>query len=69
MQIVEAGGYADRQYNRTTIVMYGPKLYTLRYLISAFGVTATNQILFAPDATSNVDIEIRVGADALSIIP
>jgi LCP family protein required for cell wall assembly len=69
MQVVEAGGYADRQYNRTTIVMYGPKLYTLRYLITVFGVDATNQILFAPDATSNVDIEVRVGADALNIIP
>ena len=69
MQVVEAGGYASSQYARTTIVMYGPKLYALRYLISVFGVSATNQILFAPDATSNVDIEIRVGADALNIIP
>jgi len=69
MQVVEAGGYAERQYDRTTIVMYGPKLYTLRYLIQVFGVNATTQILFAPDAASNVDIEIRVGADALNIIP
>jgi hypothetical protein len=69
MQVVEAGGYADRQYEATTIVVYGPKLYTLRYLISLFGVSATNQILFAPDAASTVDIEIRVGADALNIIP
>jgi LCP family protein required for cell wall assembly len=69
MQVVEAGGYAERQYDRTTIVMYGPRLYTLRYLIQLFGVNATTQILFAPDATSNVDIEIRVGADALNIIP
>ena len=49
--------------------MYGPKLYTLRYLITVFGVSATNQILFAPDAASTVDIEVRVGADALNIIP
>lgn len=69
MQVVEAGGFAERQYNRTTIVIYGPKLYTLRYLITLFGVDSTSQILFAPDATSNVDIEIRVGADALNIIP
>jgi LCP family protein required for cell wall assembly len=69
MMVVEAGGYAERQYNRTTIVVYGPKLYTLRYLMTVFGVDATNQILFAPDATSTVDIEIRVGADALNIIP
>jgi LCP family protein required for cell wall assembly len=69
MQVVEAGGYTDRQYNRTTIVVYGPKLYTLRYLITVFGVDSTSQIVFAPDAASNVDIEIRVGADALNIIP
>jgi LCP family protein required for cell wall assembly len=69
VQVVEAGGYAERQYNRTTIVMYGPKLYTLRYLITVFGVDSTSQILFAPDATSTVDIEVRVGADALNIIP
>ena len=69
MQVVEAGGYADRQYERTTIVMYGPKLYTLRYLITLFGVDAVNQIVFSPDPTSNVDIEIRVGADALNLIP
>jgi len=69
MQVVEAGGYASSQYARTTIVIYGPKLYTLRYLISVFGVSATNQILFAPDAASTVDIEVRVGADALNIIP
>jgi len=69
MQVVEAGGYAERQYNRTTIVMYGPKLYTLRYLITVFGIDSTSQILFAPDAVSTVDVEIRVGADALNIIP
>jgi LCP family protein required for cell wall assembly len=69
MQVVEAGGYADRQYDRTTIVVYGPKLYTVRYLMTVFGVNATNQILFAPDAASTVDIEVRVGADALNIIP
>jgi hypothetical protein len=69
MQVVEAGGYASSQYARTTIVMYGPKLYTLRYLISVFGMDATNQILFSPDPASPVDIEIRVGADALNIIP
>ncbi len=69
MQVVEAGGYASSQYARTTVVVYGPKLYTLRYLITLFGINATNQILFSPDPASPVDIEIRVGADALNIIP
>lgn len=69
MQVVEAGGYADRQYDRTTIVMYGPKLYTLRYLITLFGIDAVSQIVFNPDPASTVDVEIRVGADALNLIP
>lgn len=69
MQIVEAGGYASNQYARTTIILYGPKLYTLRYLITVFGVDATNQIVFSPDPSSPVDVEIIVGADALNIIP
>jgi LCP family protein required for cell wall assembly len=66
IQAVEAGGYAGRQYSRTTIVMYTPKLYTLQYLIDKFGVTATSQILITPNVTSDVDIEIRVGTDALT---
>jgi len=69
MQAVEVGGYAGRQYSRTMIVMYRPELYTLRYLIDRFGVTATSQILIKPDVTSDVDIEVRVGKDALDIIP
>ncbi|MDK1080653.1 MAG: LCP family protein [Anaerolineae bacterium] len=69
VQVVEAGGFANSQYARTTLVVYGPTLYTLQYLISVFGVNATNQILFSPDPASPVEIEVRVGADALSIIP
>jgi len=69
MQVTEAGGYAERQYDRTTVILYGPKLYTLRYLITVFGIDAVNQIVFSPDPTATVDIEIRVGADALNIIP
>jgi len=67
--VVNIGGYSERQYDRTTIVVYGPKLYTLRYLISTFGIDRPSQILFSPDPTSPVDIELRVGVDALDIIP
>jgi LCP family protein required for cell wall assembly len=69
MQIVETGGRAARNYERTTLVMYGPKLYTMRYLISRFGIDRVDQILFVNDPASSVDIEIRVGRDALNIIP
>jgi len=69
IQTVEASGYAGRQYKRTTILLYKPKLYTLQYLIDKFGVTTTSQILITPDVTSDVDVEVRVGTDALSLIP
>jgi hypothetical protein len=69
MQAVEVGGNAGKRYSRTTVVMYGSKLYTLRYLIDKFGITATSQILFTPDVASDVDIEIHVGTDAFSLIP
>ena len=69
VDVVEAGGYSERQYDRTTIVMYGPKLYTLEYLMSVFEVERPNQIVFKSDPASFVDIEVRVGSDALSIVP
>jgi hypothetical protein len=69
MQVLEASGYAERQYTRTTIVLYGPKLYTLQYLRIVFGVDLPSQVLFSPDPTSPVDVEVRLGTDALNIIP
>jgi LCP family protein required for cell wall assembly len=69
MQVVEIGGNSERRYERTTIVMYGPKLYTLKYLVEIFGIDRLNQILFKLDPVSPVEIEIRVGTDALSIFP
>ena len=49
--------------NATTLVVYAPKLYTLKYLQAVFGVTQSAQILFKPDPTSSVDIEVRLGND------
>jgi polyisoprenyl-teichoic acid--peptidoglycan teichoic acid transferase len=49
--------------NATTLVVYSPKLYTLKYLQAVFGVTQSAQILFKPDPTSSVDIEVRLGND------
>jgi polyisoprenyl-teichoic acid--peptidoglycan teichoic acid transferase len=49
--------------NATTIVVYSPKLYTLKYLQAVFGVTSSAQILFKPDPTSTVDVEVRLGND------
>lgn len=49
--------------NATVIVLYSPKLYTLKYLQAVFGVTSSAQILFKPDPTSTVDVEVRLGND------
>ena len=49
--------------NSTMLVVYAPKLYTLKYLQAVFGVTSSAQILFKPDPTSTVDVEVRLGND------
>jgi len=56
-------GTADRAYDRTTIILYSPKLYTLKYLQAVFGITSSTQILIKPDPTSTVDVEVRLGND------
>jgi LCP family protein required for cell wall assembly len=67
MNVTEVGA-ADAVYSATTIVVYGPKLYTLRYMQSVFSVSH-NQIRFNPDPASTVDIEIRLGSDVAAVIP
>lgn len=69
MLVVDSGGSAGRRYDRTVIVVYAPKLYTLRYLVTILGIESARQISFNLDATSSVDIELRIGKDALTIIP
>ena len=56
-------GTADRAYDNTVIVMYGPKLYTLKYLQTLFGIGSNSQIVFQPDPNSTVDVEVRLGND------
>ena len=52
------------------VVLYSPKLYTLRYLINPLGmVSSSNQIQFKPDPNSPVDVEIRLGNDWVSRLP
>jgi hypothetical protein len=67
MAVTEVGA-ADTVYSSTVVIVYGPKLYTLRYLQSTFGITHT-QIKFSPDPSSTVDIEIRLGSDLAGVIP
>lgn len=61
MQVTEAG--AAEATNSTIIILYSPKLYTLKYLQSLFGITSSSQILIRPDPASSVDVEVRLGND------
>jgi LCP family protein required for cell wall assembly len=62
MQVTEVGT-ADRTYDRTVIVLYAPKLYTLKYLQAVFGITQSALIQIKPDPAQTVDVEIRIGND------
>ena len=55
--------------NRTTIILYSPKLYTLRYLMEIFGITNSTPIRIQPDPSQTVDIEIRLGTDWVKKLP
>ena len=62
MAVTEVGP-ADRAYDRTVVILYSGKLYTLKYLQSMFGIDSSTQILIRPDPTSTVDVEVRLGND------
>ena len=60
--------------DRTVIILYSPKLYTMRFLLYLFGLngaSGTSQIRFDPNPASPVDLEIILGNDAANanIIP
>jgi LCP family protein required for cell wall assembly len=55
--------------DQTIVIVHSPKLYTLRYLIKTLGITSSNQIIFKPDPSSPVDIEIRLGNEWVSRLP
>jgi polyisoprenyl-teichoic acid--peptidoglycan teichoic acid transferase len=54
---------------QSVLIVYSPKLYALRYLADTFGATGGNQIVFKPDPTETVDIEIRLGEDWAGRLP
>ena len=59
---------ATEVYNQTIVVVYGPKLYTIKWMQGVFGLS-DRQIRFSPDPNSTVDIEIRLGSDLAGSIP
>ena len=62
MAVTEVGT-ADRAYDQTTVILYAPKLYTLKYFLTLFGIGSSTQILIQPDPASSVDVEVRLGND------
>jgi polyisoprenyl-teichoic acid--peptidoglycan teichoic acid transferase len=69
MQVTERGAPTGNS-GQTVVVMYSPKLYALRYLINPLAMIATNsQIVFKPDPSQSVDLEIRLGDDWVSKLP
>jgi LCP family protein required for cell wall assembly len=67
MRVTEIG--KTKPASRTTIILYGPKLYTLRFLMDTFGITNSAQILIKPDPSETVDIEVRLGKDWIDKLP
>ena len=66
-QVTEYG--QTKALSRTTIILYSPKLYALRFLLPLFEITRSSQILIKPDPAETVDIEIRLGSDWVSALP
>jgi LCP family protein required for cell wall assembly len=56
-------GNAETTYSATVIVVYSPKLYTLKFLQTVFGVTDSARIIIQPDPTAPVDIDVKLGQD------
>ncbi|MFZ5881182.1 MAG: LCP family protein [Chloroflexota bacterium] len=65
MNVTEVSGGLNVQ--STSVVIYGPKLYTLKYILALFGL-GNNQIIFKDEA-STVDIEIILGNDWMGRLP
>jgi len=69
MKVTERGAPTGAS-NQTVVVLYAPKLYALRFLINPLGMITTNsQIVFKPDPSQSVDMEIRIGNDWASKLP
>lgn len=67
LNVTELGNTSGLE--RTTFVIYSPKLYSLKFFMALFGANSHSQIKFSPDPASTVDIEIRLGTDAIGLIP
>ena len=67
MLVTETGEI--RSQSRTVVVLYSPKLYTLKFLIDIFRIDRSTQILIKRDPAETVDIEVQLGDDWASSLP
>jgi LCP family protein required for cell wall assembly len=67
MQVVEFG-VTTGVSSQTKLILYSPKLYTLRYLVETFEI-ADHLIRIQPDSTETIDLEIRIGEDWVDKLP
>ncbi|MBI5933875.1 MAG: LCP family protein [Chloroflexi bacterium] len=67
LQVAEIGAPTG-DATQTVLILYSPKLYTLKYLTELLSLTSY-QIVMKPDSTSTVDIEIRLGDDWVEKLP
>jgi hypothetical protein len=67
--VAASGGSPTGASDQTIVIVYAPKLYALRYLIQTIGIKSSNQIIIKPTASPQVDIELRLGNDALHKFP
>lgn len=68
IQVMEYG-YPTGWSEKTVLVIYSPKLYTLRYLEDLFGIKNSYYIIMKTDSSETVDIEICIGEDWVSRLP
>lgn len=59
---------SPESYAQTIVILYGPDLYTVKWLQATFGIS-DRQIRFQPDPNQTVDVEIRIGSDIAGSIP
>lgn len=67
VQVTEIG-VPTGDASQTMLIIYSPRLYSLKYLTELFGLTSY-QIVMKPDPTASVDIEIRLGEDWVGKLP
>lgn len=68
MQVTERGAPTGIS-GQSVVIIYSPKVYALRYLIKLGMIVPPSGIVFKPDPSQSVDLEIRLGNDWVSKLP